>query len=206
MYNFFTNPALNRMNYPNYTTTGDYSINNSAFNGSNYIQPQIVPAPAVAPLNSSPVGVSNAQGSLPTVSYDDLINNLLGNNGVVDSNIPSYDSLLAQSRQIRSPLDDYSQSNRSTWTGADWSKIAGTGVQLLGSLGSLWMQNKGYKLAKQQMADQTALNRANYRMQAKAWNNSQRDIASGRGLAVMSSSQKSALGRQARGRLVEESY
>ncbi len=96
--------------------------------------------------------------------------------------------------------------NSNTWTASDWSKIAGTGVQLLGSLGSLWMQNKGYKLAKQQMADQTALNRANYRMQAKAWNNSQRDIASGRGLAVMSSSQKSALGRQARGRLVEESY
>lgn len=207
MYNFFTNPALNRMNYPNYTTTGDYSISNSAFNGSNYVQPQIVPAPAVAPLNSSTTGVNNVQGNLPAVSYDDLITNLLGNNGVADPNTPSYESLLAQSRQVRSPLDNYGQSNNTgTWTASDWSKIAGTGVQLLGSLGSLWMQNKGYKLAKQQMADQTALNRANYRMQAKAWNNSQRDIASGRGLAVMSSSQKSALGRQARGRLVEESY
>lgn len=94
----------------------------------------------------------------------------------------------------------------STWTGADWANLATAGVQLMGSLGSLWMQNKGYKIAKQQMAEQSALNRANYRMQAKAWNNSQRDIASGRGLAVMSSSQKSALGRQAKGRLVEESY
>lgn len=104
-------------------------------------------------------------------------------------------------------LGGVGQNNRNaTWTGSDWANLATAGVQLMGSLGSLWMQNKGYKLAKQQMADQTALNRANYRMQAKAWNNSQRDIASGRGLAVMSSSQKSALGRQARGRLVEESY
>ena len=93
-----------------------------------------------------------------------------------------------------------------TWTGADWANIASAGVQLVGSLGNLWMQNKGYKLAKQQIADQTALNRANYKMQAKAWNNSQKDIASGRGLAVMSSSQKSALGRQARDRLIEETY
>lgn len=142
------------------------------------------PTPVVAPVNT---GIAS--------SYEPL--GLGQPTAGLDINSPAYKA------GYNSVFDNR---NSNTWTGSDWAKIAGTGVQLLGSLGSLWLQNKGYKLAKQQMADQTALNRANYRMQAKAWNNSQRDIASGRGLAVMSSSQKSALGRQARGRLVEESY
>lgn len=167
---------------------------NRFMSDSPYIPLESPPVPVVEPVTAvSPATTAANTNVVP--SYEPL--GLSQPTGSIDVNSPAYTA------GYNSVLGNR---NSTAWTASDWSKIAGTGVQLLGSLGSLWMQNKGMKLAKQQMADQTALNRANYRMQAKAWNNSQRDIASGRGLAVMSSSQKSALGRQARGRLVEESY
>ena len=65
---------------------------------------------------------------------------------------------------------------------------------------------QGLKLAKKELAERTALQRANYRNSARAMNSAYRDQASGRGYNGMNQEAKSALGQQYANREVSETY
>lgn len=83
---------------------------------------------------------------------------------------------------------------------------AGSAIQGLSALGNLYLGYQGLKQSKKALNEQIALQRANYRNQAKAMNNQYRDQMSGRGYNGMSSSAMSALGRQYDNRKVSETY
>lgn len=89
----------------------------------------------------------------------------------------------------------------------------GTGLQWLGGAAQLGMglwgayqQNKQLKLAQQAFEEQRALQRANYKMQAKSYNNSLRNQQSGRGFVGMSSDVTHELGREYKTRKADETY
>ena len=67
-------------------------------------------------------------------------------------------------------------------------------------------KHKQTKLAQQAFEEQKALQRANYKMQAKSFNNSLRNQQSGRGFVGMSGSAKRTLGREYDARKAEETY
>lgn len=89
----------------------------------------------------------------------------------------------------------------------------GTGLQWLGGAAQLGMglwgayqQNKQLKLAQQAFEEQRALQRANFKMQAKSYNNSLRNQQSGRGYVGMSGSAARTLGRDYDSRKADETY
>lgn len=89
----------------------------------------------------------------------------------------------------------------------------GTGLQWLGGAAQLGMglwgayqQNKQLKLAQQAFEEQRALQRANFKMQAKSYNNSLRNQQSGRGYVGMSGSAVRTLGRDYDSRKADETY
>lgn len=86
---------------------------------------------------------------------------------------------------------------------AGWANSAISGVT---ALGNLYYGYQGLKLAKKELAERTALQRANYRNSARAMNSAYRDQASGRGYNGMSQEAKSALGQQYANREVSETY
>ena len=86
---------------------------------------------------------------------------------------------------------------------AGWANSAISGVT---ALGNLYYGYQGLKLAKKELAERTALQRANYRNSARAMNSAYRDQASGRGYNGMSQEAKSALGQQYANRKVSETY
>lgn len=93
--------------------------------------------------------------------------------------------------------------NNNTTTGFQWGQLALAG---LNSIWSIYSGNKQLKMAERQLNEMTALNRANFKNTAKAYNANLRDRASGRGTAVMGSKSKQALGRYYDNRKVEETY
>lgn len=91
--------------------------------------------------------------------------------------------------------------------------MGGTGLQWLGGAAQLGMglwgayqQNKQLKLAQQAFEEQKALQRANFKMQAKSYNNSLRNQQSGRGYVGMSGSAARTLGRDYESRKADETY
>lgn len=88
-------------------------------------------------------------------------------------------------------------------TGLQW---AGFGANLGLGLWGAYQQHKQTKLAQQAFEEQKALQRANYKMQAKSFNNSLRNQQSGRGFVGMSGSAKRTLGREYNARKAEETY
>ena len=68
------------------------------------------------------------------------------------------------------------------------------------------MGYQGLKLAKKELAERTALQRANFKNQARAMNTQYRDQASGRGYNGMNQEAKTALGQQYANRKVSETY
>ena len=88
-------------------------------------------------------------------------------------------------------------------TGLQW---AGFGANLGLGLWGAYQQHKQTKLAQQAFEEQKALQRANYKMQAKSFNNSLRNQQSGRGFVGMSGSAKRTLGREYDARKAEETY
>lgn len=88
-------------------------------------------------------------------------------------------------------------------TGLQW---AGFGANLGFGLWGAYQQHKQTKLAQQAFEEQKALQRANYKMQAKSFNNSLRNQQSGRGFVGMSGSAKRTLGREYDARKAEETY
>lgn len=98
------------------------------------------------------------------------------------------------------------QYGNTTWGGGtamDWGKLGlGTAMGIWGA----YQQHKGLKLAQQNFEEQKALNHANFKMQAKSYNNSLRNQQSGRGYVGMSGSAKRQLGREYDARRAEETY
>ena len=86
---------------------------------------------------------------------------------------------------------------------AGWTNSAISGLT---ALGNLYFGYQGLKLAKKELAERTALQRANYRNSARAMNSAYRDQASGRGYNGMNQEAKSALGQQYANRKVSETY
>ena len=86
---------------------------------------------------------------------------------------------------------------------AGWANSAVSGLT---ALGNMYFGYQGLKLAKKELAERTALQKANYRNSARAMNSAYRDQASGRGYNGMSQEAKSALGQQYANRKVSETY
>lgn len=86
---------------------------------------------------------------------------------------------------------------------AGWANSAISGLT---ALGNLYYGYQGLRLAKKELAERTALQRANYRNSARAMNSAYRDQASGRGYNGMNQEAKSALGQQYANRKVSETY
>ena len=86
---------------------------------------------------------------------------------------------------------------------AGWANSAVSGLT---ALGNMYFGYQGLKLAKKELAERTALQRANYSNSARAMNSAYRDQASGRGYNGMNQEAKSALGQQYANREVSETY
>lgn len=99
--------------------------------------------------------------------------------------------------------DQYGNRTFAGGTGLQW---AGFGANLGLGLWGAYQQHKQTKLAQQAFEEQKALQRANYKMQAKSFNNSLRNQQSGRGFVGMSGSAKRTLGREYDARKAEETY
>ena len=99
--------------------------------------------------------------------------------------------------------DQYGNKTFAGGTGLQW---AGFGANLGLGLWGAYQQHKQTKLAQQAFEEQKALQRANYKMQAKSFNNSLRNQQSGRGFVGMSGSAKRTLGREYDARKAEETY
>lgn len=88
-------------------------------------------------------------------------------------------------------------------TGYQW---AGVGLNTAFGLFNAYQGYQANKLAKAQFEDQRKLNHANYRMQAKAFNNNLRNQQSGRGYIGMAGSAKRALGAEYQTRKADDDY
>lgn len=91
-------------------------------------------------------------------------------------------------------------------TNGNYSGWLGSAINGATALGNLYFGYQGLKLAKKELAERTALQRANFRNQARAMNSAYRDQASGRGYNGMNQEAKSALGQQYANRRVSETY
>lgn len=103
-------------------------------------------------------------------------------------------------------LNGTDQFGNSTFAGGTGLQWAGFGANLGLGLWGAYQQHKQTKLAQQAFEEQKALQRANYKMQAKSFNNSLRNQQSGRGFVGMSGSAKRTLGREYDARKAEETY
>lgn len=99
--------------------------------------------------------------------------------------------------------DKYGNNTFAGGTGLQW---LGAGVGIASSLYGMYQANKQMKLAQQNFDEQKRLNHANYRMQAKSYNNSLRNQQSGRSYIGMSGSAKAALGKEYNTRKADEDY
>lgn len=88
----------------------------------------------------------------------------------------------------------------------NYSGWANSAISGLTALGNMYFGYQGLKLAKKELDERTALQRANYRNSARAMNSAYRDQASGRGYNGMSQEATSALGQQYANRKVSETY
>lgn len=95
---------------------------------------------------------------------------------------------------------------QTTYGGATGFQWAGAGINTALGLFNAYQSYQASKLAKAQFEDQRALNHANYRMNAKAFNNNLRNQQSGRGYIGMSSSAKRALGAEYNTRKAQDDY
>ena len=119
--------------------------------------------------------------------------------------------------QVQAAMNGNGTNGSSSWFGKDQNGnttfMGGTGLQWLGGAVQLGMglwgayqQNKQLKLAQQAFEEQKALQRANFKMQAKSYNNSLRNQQSGRGYVGMSGSAVRTLGQEYDRRKADETY
>lgn len=109
--------------------------------------------------------------------------------------------------QLKTIGDYYAQeeANSKTTPQDTWTNIQ-KGVGIATSLANLYYGFKQLKMAKAQQAHDMALQRAQFKNQAKSMNTQYRDQMSGRGTSLMSGQSKRALGRTFEGRRVSETY
>lgn len=98
------------------------------------------------------------------------------------------------------------QYGNSTWGGATAFQWAGAGLNAAMGLYGMYQGHKQMKLAKENFEEQKALSRANYAMQAKAYNNNLRNQQSGRSFGGMSGSAQRVLGSEYQRRKANETY
>ena len=115
----------------------------------------------------------------------------------------SYNNVNTMQTQLDAALK--AQQN-GAWTMKDTMGAIQSGIGVATSLANLYMGFKQQRLAKQQMKETLALQRANYRNTAKAMNAQYRDQMSGRGTTVMSGAAKRQLGQMYANRKVAEDY
>lgn len=111
---------------------------------------------------------------------------------------------MAQLTQLRDNIQ--TQFNNGQWTTKDTFGAIGAGINAVTNLYGMYNAHQQLKLGKQALAEQTALNRANFRNTAKTLNSQYRDQASGRGYVGMDRQARSALGRLYKDRKLEETY
>ena len=98
------------------------------------------------------------------------------------------------------------QQKNNAWTPQNTLSAIQTGVGVATSLANLYYGFKQHKLDERHLNETLALQRANYRNQAKAMNAQYRNQMSGRGTTVMSGSAKRKLGEMYANRRVSETY
>lgn len=128
---------------------------------------------------------------LKTASPEQLRNVVNGAGGVGDNSLLGWGT------------DQYGNRTLAGGTGLQWAgALANMGFGIWGA----YQQHKQTKLAQQAFEEQKALQRANFKMQAKSYNNSLRNQQSARGFVGMSGSVKQTLGREYNTRKAEETY
>lgn len=96
--------------------------------------------------------------------------------------------------------------NNSQWTKQDTLGAIGMGINAATSLYGIYNSHKQLGLAKKAFEEQSALNRANFKNQARNLNSQYRDQISGRGHVGMNTQARSALGRTYNQRKLSETY
>ena len=99
--------------------------------------------------------------------------------------------------------DRYGNTTYGGATALQWGQM---GLGALTGLYGMYQGNKQLKLSQQNFEEQKALNRANYKNQARAFNNTLRNQQSGRGYIGMSGAAKRSLGQEYNARKAEETY
>ena len=98
------------------------------------------------------------------------------------------------------------KNGNTTWGGGTGLQWLGFGAQMGMGLWGAYQQHKQLKLAQQAFEEQKALQRANFKMQAKSYNNSLRNQQSGRGYVGMSADAVRTLGQEYNNRKADETY
>jgi len=155
---------------------------------------QPVPIVEAKPVYSAPQTVANTAGVVnpATTNINGTPYTAVGQNGAMVATDGSFKGINAN--------------GQSTWlggTGFDW---AGLGLNTAFGLFNAYQGYQMNKLAKAQFEDQRKLNHANYRMQAKAFNNNLRNQQSGRGYIGMNGSAKRILGAEYQSRKADDDY
>lgn len=146
-------------------------------------------------LQALPENLQNQLYSSPQTI--NTINGILGNNASTGAQTQQLNAL-ASNMQNQALADQ--QSGMSAF---DWGKL-GLGALQMGI--GYRMGQKQLNMAKDQFNEQRALNRSNFRNQARQINSSYRDQMSGRGFVGMSNSSRRALGRTYNRRKLDEEY
>lgn len=203
---------------------------NYGFDSQNQNYNQLIPSPTQQPIVSGairyapaqpvmPAGVGTLQEAMDTKAMSGTTGSIYNQYGstapeqlqqvAYPSNQPAPTvSPQAYSMANTAPVNPAinMQNNNNAWTPQNTLGMVQTGMGAISSLANIYLGFKQQKLAKQNQREALALQRANYRNQAKAMNSQYRDQMSGRGTSVMSRGARESLGREYANRKVNESY
>lgn len=151
---------------------------------------------------------TNALGVLgkPVIGQDNVFSNFAKQSGFGDkygsiTDIMNDNSLSDKTKE--NILGSYNQFQNSQVTWGDVGKF-GLGLGMTGW--NMYNQHKALKMQKKAFNETKAMNRANYAMQAKAYNNNLRNQQSGRSFEGMSGAATRQLGREYQSRKANETY
>lgn len=124
-------------------------------------------------------------------------------NAKINSGIAQMNNNSGSEGLFNTGTDKYGNKTFGGGTALQWGAL---GLQTAAGLYGMYNAHKSMKLAKQNFEEQKALNRANYKMQARSFNNSLRNQQSGRGFVGMSGAAMRQLGREYDARKASETY
>lgn len=146
----------------------------------------------------------NNQNNFNYALNNGLISPDVTERGISGYNIdPNIGKSISSNPNFNSNLDTFGNKVFAGGTGLNW--LGGVAQIGLG-IWNAYNQGKQLKLAKQAFEEQKALQRANYRNQARAYNNNLRNQQSGRGYVGMSGSAARVLGQEYDARKANETY